>query len=142
MDPKTIDWEKQIRMYAYGIQHFVMKQEVVPPNGQKAPLIRKNSINYFEDLKWAFNSSKKILSQNVQQIRNNALNSPILQQQIQNELSKQNSNRRGLFSEIETYDSLMNQAEKYLHEIEANIRPAIARTAFWFFQKIWSRVYS
>jgi flagellar motor switch protein FliM len=36
---------------------------------------------------------------------------------------------------------ITKQAEKYLSEIEANLRPSVVRSALWVFQKIWQRVY-
>ena len=36
---------------------------------------------------------------------------------------------------------ITKQAEKYLSEIEANLKPSVVRSALWVFQKIWQRVY-
>ena len=35
----------------------------------------------------------------------------------------------------------MKQANRYLKDIEAQLRPSVVRPALWIFSKIWQKVY-
>ena len=54
IDPKTIDWPLATKIYIYGMQKYILKQEVICPTNEKAPIIPKNKYTYFEDIKFAF----------------------------------------------------------------------------------------
>lgn len=41
----------------------------------------------------------------------------------------------------EAHQQVMKQANKYLHDIEAQLRPSVVRPALWIFSKIWQKVY-
>lgn len=58
MDPVEIDWPLVIQLYSYGIQKFIFKYDVNPPDRVKTSIIAKNNFDYFEDIKWAFFNGK------------------------------------------------------------------------------------
>ena len=143
IDPKVIDWSNTVQSYVHGIQKFCLKQESLAPGQNSTALIRKNDFEYFEDLRWAFFNGKPILSQDLMQIRRDVLSSSILQNFIHSEIKQKKVLGPGKKPkpESEVQAQLLAQAEKYLTEIEAQLRPSVVRSALWVFQKIWQRVY-
>ncbi len=66
----------------------------------------------------------------------------ILQNQIQIEIKKRlAANGQNSKSEKELENEMNKQAEKYLNEIEAHLRPSVLRSFLWIFQKIWQKFY-
>jgi hypothetical protein len=65
VDPKEINWAVTTRQYIYGLQKFVLKQDVFLPDYEVTTLVRKNSFEYFEDLRWAFFNGSPILQQDL-----------------------------------------------------------------------------
>jgi hypothetical protein len=43
--------------------------------------------------------------------------------------------------EAKAHSQFVKQADKYLRDIEATLKPSVVRPALWVFQKIWQKVY-
>ncbi len=75
MDPKTIDWKLGVMVYIYGMQKFILKQEVICPTQENSPIIQKINFTYFEDIKFAFFDGQAITKYNLEKIRKDVMSS-------------------------------------------------------------------
>jgi hypothetical protein len=57
------------------MQKFILKQEVICPTNEKAPIIQKNQYTYFEDIKFAFFNGQTITHYDPDRLRNDVLSS-------------------------------------------------------------------
>ncbi|CDW87851.1 male sterility protein [Stylonychia lemnae] len=141
-DAKTIDWPLYVKIYVYGMQKFILKEEVICPTQEKAPIIPKNNFTYFEDIKFAFLNGQTISHSDPNRLRYDTLNSNYVQDYIYSALNNdKGASGKPLDLVPKTYDSYMKQAAGYLGEMQAVIRPSAVRPMLWLLSKIWQRIY-
>lgn len=87
MDPKLIDWKQATCLYAYGIEHYMNKQDMYHNDDKSLLLLNKNKIRYFDRARRVF-FENQIISEDPIQIRKETFSSSFVQNQIERELAK------------------------------------------------------
>ena len=54
IDPAKLDMIRALRLSNYGLQKYILKENVEPISVESTNLFKKESQTYFSDLKWAF----------------------------------------------------------------------------------------
>jgi len=147
---QEIDWERYFRFFCYGLQRFVLHEDVKPPTEllkydlvQEPRHIPDNNSSFlrkmFPDLTWAF--SKEYHS-NVGIDNFNTLRTPeetkdliIRSNRVQDAIKVVAAEEGSSVAEIET------RAHDVLDRMSHTMHLKIVRSVGWFLRKVWRRIY-
>ena len=60
LDVTTIDWARAESNFMFGIRRFFLKEDVLPPEAHFKQLLAKDRVEYFHDVRTAFNMTRHV----------------------------------------------------------------------------------
>lgn len=141
-DCHTIDWHHYINFYCFGLQKYVLKEDVAEPQSRELKVGRMLSRDIegridrkiFADVEWALRSSRHVphptLSQ-LRQIKKEVLASPAVQRAM-----KQVAEQKSIPEEV-----MQKMAKDILQRMQTKMQFPWVRTLAWFFRKVWRSIY-
>jgi 1-acyl-sn-glycerol-3-phosphate acyltransferase/nucleoside-diphosphate-sugar epimerase len=141
-DTTSIDWHQYINLYCYGLQRFVLKEEIEEPRLEDLLYNRLPSRDIdghssiekklFPDLRFALNASKEIT---IPETAGNLRDSVLLSRRVQEAIAKV-SEQKGIPA-----SSLEKKADEIFERMAATLQLNVIRGLAWFFRKVWRSIY-
>lgn len=141
-DCRNIDWHHYINFYCFGLQKYVLKEDVEQPQTRDLKVGRMLSRDIegridrklFSDVEFAIRSSRHVphptLSQ-LRQIKKEVLASPAVLRAM-----KQVAEQKSIPEEV-----MQKMAKDILKRMQTKMQVSWVRTLAWFFRKVWRAIY-
>jgi len=146
---RDLDWEKYYRFFCYGMQRFVLKEDVRPPTDLlKSDIVQEprklhDDIHYFPktffpDLSWAFKTYRTHIGidnfatmRTLDETKAMIIKSSRVQEAI----------KKVAMQESVSEQDIIIRANSILDRMSHTLTLSIVRWLGWFLRKIWKRIY-
>ena len=142
LDVTTIDWKFFFYHFCYGLQKYVLKENVQPPgNLDDLDLLTKQDSSYFFDIRWALQSGKNFQARSSKTYQDMILNSTKVKEMIQVVAAERvaGNNDPGLFKKA--VKDIENEAKAHCKMMFADYNMSLIRSFGWFLHKVFKRIY-
>jgi hypothetical protein len=81
LDVAKLKWREYFHRFAYGLQTFIVKEDIEPPYGERKNIINSRT-NWFSDIIWVYKHGKDKKLRKYDQLKNILLNCDSVRQAI------------------------------------------------------------
>ena len=140
IDVQKVDWRVYMYNYMYGLQKWVLKEQVEPitDSGSLDMNLDAYALRYFSDIIWAYRQPADMKVRAINEMKFLILNSERVQTAIQRIASRTKPAGK---TESEVLQELQKRAQAVVSIMCADLRIPALRVFAWFLRKVWRRVY-
>ena len=141
LDVAVIDWKFFFYHFNYGLQKYVLKENVQPPgNLDDLDLLTKQDNNYFSDIRWALQSGKNFQARSAKTYQEMILNSSRIKDMMTAMASERaGNNEQHLFQKA--LKDIENEAKAHCKLMFAEYNMSLIRAFGWFLHKVFKQIY-
>lgn len=140
LDVTKIDWKYFFYHFNYGLQKYVLKENVQPPgNLDDLDLLTKQDNNYFSDIRWALQNGKNFQARSSKTYQEMIMNST----RVKEVLAALAYEKAGSNTELyqKTIKELENEGRSHCKLMFADYNMSLIRGFGWFLHKVFKRIY-
>lgn len=140
IDVGKVDWRVYMYNYMYGLQKWVLKEQVQPitDSGSLDMNLDAYALRYFSDILWAYKQPAPAKVRGLSEMKFLLLNAERVQSAIQRIASRSKPAGK---TEAEMVQDLQKRAHAMVSVMCADLRIPALRVFAWFLRKVWRRVY-
>ena len=142
LDVTKIDWKYFFYHFNYGLQKYVLKENVQPPgNLDDLDLLTRPDSSYFSDIRWALQNGKNFQARSSKTYQDMIMNSTKVKECLQALAFEKvgGNNDAGVFQKA--LKDLESEAKAHCKLMFADYNMTLIRSFGWFLHKVFKRIY-